>query len=83
MTNLRGEPAYVGRFCGSNTYAITPEVVAFYNDALDDSHPNYEKWAPPLLHHSEYLRESSRPAGLGNVRPHSRGQPRTVRLHDH
>jgi hypothetical protein len=28
-------------------------VVAFYNDALDDSHPNYEKWAPPLLHHSE------------------------------
>jgi hypothetical protein len=53
MTNLRGEPAYVGRFCGSNSYAITPEVVAFYNDALDDSHPNYEKWAPPLLHHSE------------------------------
>jgi hypothetical protein len=53
MTNLRGEPAYVGRFCGSNTYEITPEVVAFYSDALDDAHPNYGKWAPPLLHHSE------------------------------
>jgi hypothetical protein len=53
MTNLRGEPAHVGRFCGSNTYEVTPEVVAFYSEALDDEHANYAKWAPPLLHHSE------------------------------
>ena len=53
MTNLRGEPAHVGRFCGSNTYEVTPEVVAFYCDALDDPHPAYQQWAPPLLHHSE------------------------------
>ena len=51
--NLMGEPAYVGRHCGSNSYAITPEVVAFYADALDDHSPLYEKVAPPLLHHSE------------------------------
>jgi len=53
MTNLMGEPAHVGRFCGSNTYEVTPEVVAFYSDALEDDHANYAKWAPPLLHHSE------------------------------
>jgi len=53
MTNLRGEPAHVGRFCGSNIHEITPEGVAFYSDALDDTHANYERWAPPLLHHSE------------------------------
>ena len=53
MTNLRGEPAHVGRFCGSNSYEVTPEVVAFYCDALDDPHPAYQQWAPPLLHHSE------------------------------
>jgi hypothetical protein len=51
--NLRGEPAYVGRFCGSNTYEVTPEVVAFYCDALDDHDPAYAETAPPLLHHSE------------------------------
>ena len=34
--NLKGEPARVGRYCGSNTYSITPEVVAFYADALDE-----------------------------------------------
>jgi acyl dehydratase len=43
----------VGRFCGSNTYAITPEVVRFYADALDDRSPAWSKVAPPLLHHSE------------------------------
>jgi hypothetical protein len=53
MTNLRGERAYVGRFCGSNTYEVTPEIVDFYSDALDDRHSAYRKWAPPLLHHSE------------------------------
>ena len=36
MNNLNGEPAYVGRFCGSNQYEITPEIIAFYCDALDD-----------------------------------------------
>ncbi len=51
--NLKGEPAYVGRHCGSNLYEITPEVVAFYADALDDASPLYERVAPPLLHHSE------------------------------
>ena len=26
--NLKGEPAYVGRHCGSNRYEVTPELVA-------------------------------------------------------
>ena len=56
MTNLRGESAHVGRFCGSNTYPVTPEGVDFYCEALDDHHPAYRKWAPPLLHHSECYR---------------------------
>ena len=51
--NLLGQPAHVGRFCGSNSYEITPEVVAFYADALDDRHPLQSEYAPPLLHHSE------------------------------
>ena len=51
--NLKGEPAFVGRHCGSNSYDITPEVVAFYADALDDHSPLYREVAPPLLHHSE------------------------------
>jgi len=51
--NLKGEPAFVGRHCGSNSYDVTPEVVAFYADALDDHSPLYREVAPPLLHHSE------------------------------
>ena len=51
--NLLGQPALVGRFCGSNTYEVTREVVSFYSDALDDRHPLYSEYAPPLLHHSE------------------------------
>ena len=51
--NLLGQPAHVGRHCGSNTYEITPELVAFYADALDDHHPLQREYAPPLLHHSE------------------------------
>ncbi len=51
--NLKGEPAFVGRHCGSNRYEVTPEVVAFYADALDDASPLYAEAAPPLLHHSE------------------------------
>ena len=51
--NLLGEPANVGRFCGSNEYDVTPEVVDFYADALDDHHPLYGELAPPLLYHSE------------------------------
>ena len=51
--NLQGQPAYVGRHCGSHTYEVTPEVVAFYQDALDDRHPLHERIAPPLLYHSE------------------------------
>ena len=53
MTNLNGEPAYVGRFCGSNQYEITPKIIEFYCNALDDHHPGYQNYAPPLLHHSE------------------------------
>ena len=43
--NLKGEPAYVGRHCGSNTYRVTPELVRFYADALDDASPLYEQLA--------------------------------------
>ena len=35
------------------SYAVTPEVVAFYADALDDHNPLWTQFAPPLLHHSE------------------------------
>jgi hypothetical protein len=51
--NLKGEPAYVGRHCGSHVYDVTPELVAFYQDALDDHHPLHRESAPPLLFHSE------------------------------
>jgi acyl dehydratase len=51
--NLKGEPAHVGRHCGSNEYDITAEGVAFYAEALGDFHPLQERYAPPLLHHSE------------------------------
>ncbi len=51
--NLKGEPAHVGRHCGSNGYEVTPEVVRFYCDALDEGAPLPEGAAPPLLHHSE------------------------------
>jgi hypothetical protein len=54
--NLKGQPAYVGLHCGSNTYDITREVVDFYADALDDHSPLYRDVAPPLLHHSECYR---------------------------
>jgi len=54
--NLKGEPARVGRHCGGNSYAITPELVAFYADALDDPSELYRKVAPPLLYHSECYR---------------------------
>jgi len=51
--NLKGEPAYVGRHCGSNVYEVSKETVAFYADALGDRHPLQGELAPPLLHHSE------------------------------
>ncbi len=54
--NLKGEPAYVGRHCGGNEYAVTRELVDFYADALDDANPLQAKWAPPLLFHSECYR---------------------------
>lgn len=54
--NLKGEPAQVGRHCGSNTYTVAPEAVAFYTEALDDHDPLYEELAPPLLFHSECFR---------------------------
>jgi hypothetical protein len=51
--NLKGEPAFVGRHCGSHAYAVTPELVRFYADALDDPSPLYYELAPSLLFHSE------------------------------
>jgi hypothetical protein len=74
--NLKGEPATVGKHCGANRYEVTPEVVAFYADALDDHNPLWSSYAPPLLHHSEcykhlvdwYLKNLSM-TRLGAVRP--------------
>jgi acyl dehydratase len=54
--NLKGEPACVGRHCGSNTYDVTPELVAFYQEALDDRSALPPGQAPPLLWHSECYR---------------------------
>jgi len=54
--NLKGEPARVGRHCGSNLYLASPEVAAFYADALDDPSPLYREIAPSLLYHSECYR---------------------------
>lgn len=51
--NLLGQPAYVGRHCGSNEYEVTKDVVSFYADALDDHHTLQAEYAPPLLYHSE------------------------------
>jgi acyl dehydratase len=51
--NLFGQPAHVGRHCGSHEYEVTPAVVAFYAEALDDPSPLYVTIAPPLLYHSE------------------------------
>ncbi len=51
--NLIGQPAAVGRHCGSNEYEVSREVVDFYAEALGDPSPLYAKFAPPLLHHSE------------------------------
>lgn len=45
--NLKGEPAYVGRFCGTNTYDVTDTVVDFYEDALDDATKRPAGIAPP------------------------------------
>ncbi|MGI9432692.1 MAG: hypothetical protein ACR2PQ_10780 [Myxococcota bacterium] len=50
--NLTGQPAFVGRHCGSHEYDVTPELAAFYALALgDESTPAGS--APPLLFHSE------------------------------
>jgi acyl dehydratase len=54
--NLKGEPAYVGRHCGSNRYEVTPALVRFYADALGDPSPLYGEIAPSLLFHSECYR---------------------------
>lgn len=51
--NLKGEPAYVGRHCGSHRYEVTPELAAFYREALDDHSALPAGAAPPLLFHSE------------------------------
>ena len=54
--NLKGEPARVGRHCGSNVSVASREVAAFYADALDDPSPLYREIAPSLLYHSECYR---------------------------
>jgi acyl dehydratase len=51
--NLSGQPAFVGRHCGTNEYEVTKEGVSFYADALDDHNALSVEYAPPLLHHSE------------------------------
>jgi acyl dehydratase len=51
--NLIGEPAFVGRHCGSSLYTIEKSTVRFYQDALEDHHPLHDRFAPPLLYHSE------------------------------
>jgi acyl dehydratase len=51
--NLLGQPAHVGRHCGSNEYEVSKDVVSFYADALDDHHALQAEYAPPLLYHSE------------------------------
>ncbi|HSJ98156.1 MAG TPA: hypothetical protein VLC53_13840 [Myxococcota bacterium] len=51
--NLKGEPAFVGRHCGSHTYEVTRALARFYADSLDDPSPLYERIAPSLLFHSE------------------------------
>jgi hypothetical protein len=51
--NLKGEPAYVGRHCGGHRYEVTPALVDFYAEALDDRSPLYGEIAPSLLFHSE------------------------------
>ena len=51
--NLLGQPAYVGRHCGSSEYEVSSDTVSFYAEALDDHHPLQHEYAPPLLHHSE------------------------------
>src|SRR5262245_41256131 len=54
--NLKGEPARVGRHCGASRYTATPEVVAFYAEALDDRSALWSELAPSLLYHSECYR---------------------------
>ena len=51
--NLLGQPAHVGRHCGSNVYEVEKGVVDFYADALGDRHALQSQYAPPLLYHSE------------------------------
>ncbi len=54
--NLLGQPALVGLHCGSNRYTVTPELVAFYEEALDHRSALHRTFAPPLLFHSECYR---------------------------
>lgn len=54
--NLLGNPAVVGLHCGANRYFVTRDLVAFYEEALDHRCPLHQKWAPPLLFHSECYR---------------------------
>lgn len=56
--NLKGEPAYVGRHCGSVEHEVTPEAAALYADALGD-HSALPGFAPPLLYHSECFAHSA------------------------
>ena len=41
--NLLGEPALVGRHCGSSEYEVTREVVEFYSK---ESTPEYYRYLP-------------------------------------
>jgi len=51
--NLLGQPAHVGRHCGSNVYEVDKAAVEAYAEGLGDHHPLQSQYAPPLLYHSE------------------------------
>ena len=53
--NLTGQPAFVGRHCGSHTYDVTAEAVAHYAEAVGLTPPpgTDPTCAPSLLFHSE------------------------------
>lgn len=51
--NLTGQPAFVGRHCGSNEYDVEAGLTSFYADALGEHVDRARAYAPPLLFHSE------------------------------
>ena len=93
--NLLGQPAHVGRHCGSNVYEAEKAVVDFYADALGDRHPLQSQYraaaALPLrvlqvrrrVVPEEPVREPARPPGLVPVRADPARRARAHALDDH